>query len=339
MNVDIRSLERAPPLASAPPRRAERKAAVIRWASVAALLLVFVFLAVDAPGFTTATNLADIVEQSAVPGLLALGLTIVIVAGGGDVITGGIDLSLGATLGLCVALYAVGINAGLADAVAVGMTLAAGLAVGALNGFAVTVLGVLPLLATLAVMNIAAGLELLLTQNTVISAQSGLLTAIGGNARFGLSVTSWVFVAVSALLLVLMHRTPWGLRLHAVGSHRLAARAAGLRTDAYVAASFAGSGLLASIAAILQAARLSGSSPGSGDLLLPVVLTSLLGAVFSRRLLPSIGGTVLGVLFIGALNNGFQLLNVSSYWISGVEGLLILVVVALRSLTVSGRQA
>jgi ribose transport system permease protein len=130
-----------------------------------------------------------------------------------------------------------------------------------------------------------------------------------------------------------VHATPWGLRLQAVGGSVQAARSAGLRVPLYLALSYVSAGLLVALAAIVQAARLSGSSPGSGDILLSVVLTSLMSAVFSRRLLPSIGGTILSVLFIGCLINGFQLLNVSSYWVNGVQGVLILLVVAVRSVS------
>ena len=98
-----------------------------------------------------------------------------------------------------------------------------------------------------------------------------------------------------------------------------------------IVGSYVVAGLLAALAAIVQAARLSGSSPGSGDILLSVVLTSLMSAVFSRRLEPSIGGTLVSVLFIGCLINGFQLLDVSSDWVNAVEGLLILSVVAARA--------
>ena len=304
----------------------------IRLASIAALAGMFAVLAAIAPGFAGFGNLANIVEQSTVLALVAFGMTIVIVGGGGDVIRGGIDLSLAANMGLCVAVCTVAGNAGWSDAAAVLLTLAAGVAVGLVNALAVVGLGVLPLLATLAVMNICGGLELVLTQNTVIASGSPLLAWIAGAGWLGLSVTSWTFAAASVLLLLLVHRTPWGLRLQAVGGHAEAARAAGLRVPLYLAASYVAAGLLAGLAALLQAARLSGSSPGSGDILLSVVLTSLMSVVFSRRLLPSIGGTILSVLFIGCLINGFQLLSVSSTWVNGIQGVLILSVVAVRSL-------
>lgn len=306
---------------------------LIRLASFFALIAVFAYFWIFAPGFAGFGNLTNIIEQSAVLGLLGFGMTVVIIGGGGDVIRGGIDLSLGANLGLCVAVYTVSANAGFSDASAVGLTVATGAAVGALNALAVVSLTMLPLLATLAVMNICGGLELVLTQNTVISSTSPLLAWITGADWLGLSVTSWSLVIVAVLMLVLIHRTPWGLRLQAVGGHAQAARAAGLRVSVYIAASYIGAGVLAAFAAILQAARLSGSSPGSGDILLSVVLTSLMSVVFSRRLMPSIGGTILSVLFIGGLINGFQLLNVSSYWVNGVQGVLILAIVALRSVS------
>ena len=314
-------------------RRARQRSQIVRLGSIGALIAVFAYFAVAAPGFAAVGNLANVVEQSTVLALLAFGMSIVILGGGADLIRGGIDLSLGANLGLCAAAYTVASNAGFSDSAAVGITLAAGGAVGALNALAVVGLGVLPLLATLAVMNICAGVELVLTQNTVLTANSPLLSWITGAVWLGLSVTDWVLIVTSVLLIAAVHGTRWGLRLQAVGAHAQAARAAGLGVRGYLAGTYVGAGLLAALAAIVQAARLSGSSPGSGDILLSVVLTSLMSVVFSRRLLPSIGGTLLSVLFIGCLINGFQLLNVSSYWVNGVQGVLILFVVAVRSLS------
>ncbi len=305
--------------------------ALVRGAAIAILALAVGAFALAAPGFATASNLVNVVEQSTVLALLAFGMTIVVVAGGPDVIRGGIDLSLAANLGLCDAVYAATANAGHCDLLAAVLALGTGGLVGLVNAAAVTGFGVLPLLATLATMNVCAGAELVITQNTVLTASSPLLGFISGAAAFGLSMTDWILVAVTLLLVFLMHATPLGLRLRAVGGHERAARAAGLPVRLIGASAYVAAGLLVGVAAIVQAARLSGSSPGSGDILLSVVLTSLLGVVFSRRLQPTVGGTLAAVLFIGCLVNGFQLLNVSSYWVNGIEGALILSVVALRS--------
>jgi ribose transport system permease protein len=227
-------------------------------------------------------------------------------------------------------------SAGHPDAVAVALTLLTGSAVGALNAFAVVVLGILPLLATLAVMNVCAGIELVLTENTVVSAASPLLDAIAANAPLGISVFAWALAAAAVLFVVAVQYTPAGLRLYAVGAHPEAAHAAGLPVRRYVAATYLVSGLCGSLAAILFVARLSGSVPGAGELLLSILVATLMGVVFSRRLVATIGGTLLSTLFIGFLKNGFQLLNVSSYWVNGVQGVLILLVVSMTSLTRRG---
>ena len=305
---------------------------MLRLAAVASLTVVLVGFLLAVPGFGRPSNLANIVEQSAVLALLGFGMTLVMIAGGADVVRGGIDLSLAANLGLCDAIYTASGIGGASDIAAAGLTLLAGLAVGSVNALATIGFGVLPLLATLATMNVCAGLELVITQNTVLSSSSPLLAFISGFAALGLSATDWILFGATAFLVVLFHLTPIGLHFRAVGSHERAARAAGLRVGATRSAAYAAAGLLAALGAIVQGARLSGRSPGSGDLLLPVVLIALLGVVFSRRLQPTIGGTLAATLFIGCLANVFQLVNISSDWVNGTEGVLILSVVALRAL-------
>ena len=291
----------------------------------AAILLVF---ALAAPGFLTLGNWLNVLQQSAILGLLAFGLTIVVIGGGGNVVTGGIDLSVAANLGLAAAVYASLVKHGYPDALAAAATLSAGLAVGALNAVAVTALGIVPLLATLAVAKIVSGLEFVLTQNSVVTATSPFLAWLSDNGPLAVPIMAYVLVLVTLIAWPAVQATPWGLRLQAVGAHREAARATGLPVKTYVAGSYLVSGVFGALAGILSAAYLTGSSPGSADILLSVVVAALLGVVFSPRLTPSIGGAALAVLFIGLLNNGFQLVNISSYWVSGVEGALILFVVA-----------
>jgi ribose transport system permease protein len=298
------------------------------YVAFAAVLLVFAW---RAPSFLSIGNIGNILGQSAILGVLAFGMTIVIIGGGSNVVTGGIDLSLAANMGLSAAIYAALVQAGFGDAVAVAASLGSGAAIGAVNAVSVVVLGILPLLATLAVMNIAAGLELVITQNTVIPADTSLLSFLSSNGVGGVPVLAFVLIAVAAVLIVAVQYTPAGLRLYAVGEFPEAARAAGLRVNRLVAGSYVASGLCGGIAAILSVAYLSGSTTGSGDMLLSIVVTALLGVVFSRRVVPTIGGTLLSTLFVGSLINGFQLLGVSSYWVNGVQGALILLVVAATS--------
>ena len=238
---------------------------------------------------------------------------------------------MAANAGLCGAIFVTLLNAGYSDAVAVLAALISGSLVGLLNGVAVVFFRIMPLLATLAVMNIASGLELTITENTVVSASSEFLTFLQFGRVLGVSVLAWVLILFSILACLLFHFTPFGTRLYAVGGFPEAARAAGINTSKYVHFSYAFSGFCAGLAAILMVSRLSASAPGSALLLLPVLAAALLGTVFSRRIVPTIGGTLIAALFIGYLANGFQLLGVSSYWVNGVQGALILLVVAATS--------
>ncbi len=303
----------------------------VRLGAFGAFALILLYFALTARGFTSAFNILNVVEQSAILGILAYGMTVVFIGTGTDVQTGGIDLSIAANAGLCAAVYATLAKTGYPDTVAVIATLATGLAVSALNAVAVVWLGILPLLATLAVMNIAAGVELILTENTVVSASSPLLSLLVSGSFLGVSALAWCLIIVSLVMAAVIHFSRLGLRLYAVGSHPEAARAAGIDVGTYQAISFLFSGLAAGVASILIVSRLSASTPGTGLLLLPILAAALLGTVFSRRLVPTIGGTLMAALFIGFLANGFQLSGVSSYWVNGVQGALILLVVAATS--------
>jgi len=304
---------------------------LVRVGAIGIFAIILLYFALMAPGFLNFYNVLNVVEQSAILGVLAFGMSVVIIGGGSDVQTGGIDLSLAANTGLCAAVFAVSTNAGFAFPTAFALTLATGLAVGLLNAVAVVVLNILPLLATLAVMNVIAGGELILTQNTVVPMSSDIVMTIATGSFAGISVLAWCLIIFTVIMLLFLRFTGIGLRLYAVGGHPEAARAAGLSVGSYVGGTYVFSGLCAALASVLLVSRLSASSPGTGELLLSILAAALLGTVFSRRFVPTAGGTILSTLFIGFLANGFQLLNVSSYWVNGVQGTLILLVVAATS--------
>lgn len=315
------------PAAGAPVER------LMRYAAFGMVLAIFAGFAVTTRGFLSPFNLINVVEQSAILGVLALGMAVVIVAGGSDVQTGGIDLSLAANMGLCAAVLAVSLAAGWSQGAALAATFATGTFVGLVNGLAVTRLGILPLLATLAMTNIVAGLELTLTENTVIGASSPVLSLLANGHAFGLSALVLVLIAVAGATALVLHLTPLGLRLYAAGGAPVAARAAGVRVGRLVWGSYVFAGFTAALGATLSVSRLSASSTGTGEILLSILAAALLGTVFSRRGVPSVGGTLVAVLFIGVLTNGFQLLGLSSNWVSGVQGALILAVVTATTLT------
>ncbi|NKJ09280.1 ABC transporter permease [Rhizobium sp. SG741] len=330
-DVQFASLPEAPARRSLP-SGSKLAAATLRFGSLLAFLSILVIFALTAPYFLTVGNIGNVLGQSAISGVLAIGLTIVLIAGGSNVVTGGIDLSLAANMGLSAAVYATLIQLGFNDLTAGAGALATGLAIGAVNALAIVLAGIVPLLATLAVMNVVAGLELVLTQNTVLPAATDFLTILSASDGFGIPILAYILIGFTIIAAAIVQYTPLGLRLYAVGEFPEAARAAGLPLKKLVAGAFVASGLCGGIAGILSVSYLSGSTTGSGEMLLPVVVMALLGSVFSRRLVPTIGGTLISTLFVGFLINGFQLLNLPSTLVSGVQGLLILIVVSATTL-------
>lgn len=303
----------------------------VRLGAFAGFAGILIYFSLTARGFTSPFNLTNVVEQSTILGLLAFGMTVVFIGTGTDVQKGGIDLSIAANAGLCAAVYAVLMREGYGNGLAIPAAILTGMVVGWLNGLAAVTLRINPLLGTLAVMNIAAGLELTLTENTVVPVQSDLNMVLAFGRFLGISVLAWCLIVASALLVWLVHFNRVGLRLYAVGGHVEAARAAGISTGRYIFGAYIFSGFLAGLTSILIVSRLSSSTPGTSLMLLPILAAALLGTVFSRRVIPTIGGTLLATLFIGFLANGFQLLGISSYWVAGVQGALILLVVAVTS--------
>ncbi|PDS78866.1 ABC transporter permease [Rhizobium sp. L43] len=319
--------------AEPPPRPAGNiAAAALRFGSLIAFAAILIIFSLTAPYFLSIGNIGNVLGQSAISGVLAIGLTIVLIAGGSNVVTGGIDLSLAANMGLSAAVYASLTQLGYGDATAIAAAISTGALIGTVNAIAVVYAGIVPLLATLAVMNVVAGLELVLTGNTVLPASTPFLSALSASDPFGIPVLAYVLLGFTAIATAIVQYTPLGLRLYAVGEFPDAARAAGLPLRRLLSGAFVASGLSGGIAGILSVSYLSGSTTGSGEMLLPVVVTALLGSVFSRRLVPTITGTLLSALLVGFLVNGFQLLNISSTLVSGVQGVLILIVVSATTL-------
>jgi ribose transport system permease protein len=141
---------------------------LVRLTSLLAFLGIMIYFSLSAPLFLSYANLLNVVQQSAVLGVLAFGMTTVFISGGAHVISGGIDLSAASNMGLSAAIYASVIQAGGTDWIALPVTLLAGLIIGVANAWAIVGLKIFPLLATLATMNVCAGFELVLTQNTVV---------------------------------------------------------------------------------------------------------------------------------------------------------------------------
>jgi len=316
------------------PSRPARAAGWASYAGYGVVVLVLALFAVVSPVFTDPSNLASIINQAAVTAIAGMGLAVVIIVGGDDVVEGGIDLSVGATAAVAGSVTAVLTTAGLAPVLAILAALGTTLALGAVNGAAVG-LGLRPLLATLATMGIATSLDLVISQNMKIALDGQPFTWLRDAGGLGVSGAVVVLVVVAGVLIWAFHRTRLGVNAYAVGQNPTAARVAGLNPGRYRFASYLVSSGLAGVAGILLASRLSAAVPGIGtQILLDIILVAYMSTVFSRRLVITIGGTLLAALFVTALSNGMTLSGIASQWVGAVKGALILAVltvVVLRS--------
>jgi ribose transport system permease protein len=291
---------------------------------VVALVAVSAVLSLLSPSFLTPNNLSNIVTQSAVVGIAAVGVTFVI-------ITGGIDLSVGSNLalaGLVGAMTAQATN-GVFGILAV---LGVAVAVGAFNGSSVAWLRLAPFIVTLATLGMARGLTLQLSQGQSVYGLPGALNWLGAAEIGGIKVSAILTLLLFVLAHFVLSRTTFGHRVYAVGGNAEAARLAGINVKQVVFATYVLAGLCVGIAAIVLIGRLDSATPNAGTgTELQVIAAVVIGGTSLFGGKGSMVGTFVGVLLIGVINNGLTLLNVSSFWVQFVQGALIFLAVLLDS--------
>jgi ribose transport system permease protein len=288
-----------------------------RFGLLVSFVLLCAALTILSDRFLTLSNIINVLRQSTINGIIAIGMTYVI-------LTAGIDLSVGAVLALCTVVTADLLQRELAVPLAVSGGLGLGVFLGLINGFIITKANVPPFVTTLGMMTVARGLALTYTQGRPIT---GLPDAFRfmGTGSLG-PVPMPIVIAALAFLVgyVLLTRTEVGKYILALGNNPVAARYAGVAVDRYTAFVYAVSGMLSALAGMILVARLNSAQPTAGlayefDAIAAVVVggTSFAGGE------GGLGGTLLGVLVIAVLNNGLNLLDVSSFYQPVVTGIVI----------------
>lgn len=289
------------------------------------LLLLVVILSQLTPAFATPRNVGNLLSQSAVISVLAIGQLLVIV-------TRGIDLSVGSTLALGTVTGALAFAAGLPTPVVVATMLVTGLLVGAVNGI-VYVYGRLPhpFIITLATLSIARGLALVLSDGQPIQGMPESVTALGGDDLFGwLPVSTLLVAAIAAGALLLTVRMVWGRWIYAVGGNPEAARRIGIPVGGTLISVYLLSGLMAGVAALLTAGRTNAGAPTFGALAeLDAIAAVVIGGASFLGGRGNIGNAIVGALMIGVIRNGMNLMNVDAFFQPIVIGVVIVVAVEL----------
>jgi len=284
---------------------------------IVALTLIVVTLSILSPYFLTWSNLINVLRHAAPLFLLSAGLTLV-------VLTAGIDLSVGAVLGLSGCIAASLITGGY-PVLGIAAGLGAGLACGLANGALVAYAGVPSFIATYGMMWIANGLSYVFMQGEVIYGLPSEFRVIGAGFVGPIPVPVLIMVGVLIALHILLHRTPLGRGIYAIGGNPVAARLSGMPVKRRLMLVYAVSGLMASFAAIVVVARTNAADVSLGEeQLLPALAAVCLGGTSLFGGVGGVAGTAVGALILALVLNGMNLLGVATFWQAGVLGFIIL---------------
>jgi len=294
---------------------------------VLALIVLVIITTIMNRNFLDPNNLLNLLRQVSINGLIAFGMTFVI-------LTGGIDLSVGAILALTSALSAMMITSGVPTVIAMVIGIVIGGLLGGVIGLIITIGGAAPFIASLATMTIFRGATYVFTDGNPITGKimnnSFMFQFIGRGYFFGIPVPVIIMLIAFLILFILLHKMTFGRKTYALGGNEKAAFVSGIKVNLTKTWIYVISGIMSSAAGMIVISRLSSAQPDAGtgfemDAIAAVVLggTSLAGG--RGRLF----GTLIGALIIGTLNNGMNLIGISSFYQQIVKGIVIIIAVLL----------
>ena len=282
-----------------------------------ALVLLCIALALTSPYFLTPRNLLNVLVQSSINTVLAVGMTFVIMIGG-------IDLSVGSALALTGVVVAVTVEggAGVGGAMAAGLLCALG--IGAANGLLVARLRLAPFIVTLGTLSVARGLAFVVAGGRTIQVQPPALRLWGEGRLFGFPAPTLVALALVLVGHLVLTRTVFGRHLVAIGSNEQVTWLAGVRTARTKGAAYVLSGLTVFLGALISVGRLGSADPIRGEgYELDAIAAVVIGGTSLQGGRGSVPGTLLGALFIAVLRNGLTLRDVTDAWQKVIIGAVI----------------
>ncbi len=285
---------------------------------VAGVLLLSIVLAVSSDAFLTASNVLNVLRQASLTFLIASGVTLVIIAGG-------IDLSIGANVGLSACIAATVMKSSGSIVLGVAAGLACGTAIGFLNGLMVTLLRLPPFIATYGMLWVVHGVTFwYMAGETIYGFPPGFRT-LGSGYVLGIPVPVYLMVLALAALGVFIRYTTYGYELYAIGANGEAARLSGVPVSSRKNLVYTISGAMAGLAAIVYLARLNSAEADIGEpLLLPAIAAVLVGGTSLLGGVGTLSGTLVGAVTLTLVLNGMNLLSINANWQPLVTGVVIL---------------
>jgi ribose/xylose/arabinose/galactoside ABC-type transport system permease subunit len=300
---------------------------LVKWGLRVVLLVgLLVLIDIYAPRFFRYQNLVNILLQASLLGLMTIGMTVVMIAGG-------IDLSLPANMAIGAVLGAMYMKSGGDWIVSCFLMVAVGVLVGLVNGIAVSRLKMIPFVVTLAMMTILSGSAVWLTNSLSISQiASSFLSLFTATPIFGIPVTIWLGAGVTVAASVVMRSTLFGRWAYAVGLNARAARVAGVPVERVILISYVISGFTAGLTSIFLTARLGSASASMGNdgVVLDIVSACVVGGVSIYGGAGRVAGAVFGAVLITVLSNAMNLIGVSYYLSLIIKGAVIIAFIAIE---------
>jgi ribose/xylose/arabinose/galactoside ABC-type transport system permease subunit len=288
------------------------------------LVLLIVIMTLLSDTFLTSVNIFNVLRQISITAIIALGMTFVI-------ITSGIDLSVGSTLAFSGVLATSLAHPGdypLFVPILVGICV--GGAIGLINGILIAKTGLAPFIVTLGMTSIARGSAMLYTGGRPVIDLSAEYAYIGKGMIWKIPVPVFIFLGLIVILYVVLHKTRFGRHVYALGGNELSAVVSGINIERIKMAVYVIVGLLAGVSSIILSARTNSGAPNAAlGYELDAIAACVIGGTSLQGGRGSIAGTVVGALIIGIVNNGLDLMNVSSYLQQVVKGLIIIVAVLI----------
>ena len=292
---------------------------ILQYNVLLVLIVLFVFAAVFTNEFLTVRNLQNILLQVATDGIIAVGMTLVI-------ITAGIDLSVGSVVALA-SVIAVGLQPYLGWAGASLVALLAGLIIGLINGLLVTKLHISPFISTLGTLTFVRGLALGVTNTRPISGTDPAFVGLATRPVLGIPLAALIFLLLVGVGHYILSYTYFGRGFYAVGGNQEASWLSGININTYLLVAYTFTSFTAALSGVLLASRINTGSPIIGEATSLVVIASvLLGGASMAGGSGTILGTLQGVLVLGILSNGMNLLGVADFYQTIVTGILLIMV-------------
>lgn len=294
-----------------------------RFGLLIVIVLMVIIMSIVSPVFLSYNNIINILRQVSINGILAVGMTFVI-------LTGGIDLSVGSLVAVTGVIVGNLLLQGHNIVVAIAVSMLVSVLFGAFSGVMIAYCGLPPFIATLAVQTIGRGFALVYSDGRPFAISDATYKLIGKGTWLAIPIPIWIMVVVCVIAIIILNFTTYGRHVYAFGGNRHATKLSGVRIKGVEMIVYVISAFCAAIVGIILASRISSGQPTAGEgYELDAIASVAIGGTSMAGGVGALSGTIMGFIIIGVLSNSLTLLNVSSFYQDIVKGFIILFAVLM----------